>query len=136
MEIDLKTDQMISLVLQINGYAKPDDLHALPAEQRATSLQEYFQAHGTSSPMHWRGDQLWAGAQTPDRSFFADATGSGATASAAESPPSALPPQSPHLSPSAPPWPPPRGQTSTATSHRRQSLWRPPWPSLPLSPIR
>ncbi len=63
MTMDLKTEQMIALVLQINGYAKPADLHSLPEDRRAEALQAYYQQHGGSSALHWRDEQLWEGAE-------------------------------------------------------------------------
>jgi hypothetical protein len=73
MTMDAKTDQMISLVLQINGYVKADDLLALPRDERVLALRSYYQAHEGDSPLHWRGEQLWAGDEAPDASFFAEA---------------------------------------------------------------
>lgn len=61
MGLDAKTEQMIALVMQINGYAKADDLQALSPEQRQAALRTYYQEHSGASPMHWRGEQLWDG---------------------------------------------------------------------------
>ncbi len=61
MGLDAKTEQMIALVMQINGYAKADDLQAIPSEQRAAALRSYYEDHAGASDFHWRGDQLWAG---------------------------------------------------------------------------
>jgi hypothetical protein len=72
MTMDAKTDQMIALVMQINGYAKADDLHTLPLEERTIALRSYYQDHAGNSALHWRGEQLWAGTEAPDNSFFAE----------------------------------------------------------------
>ena len=73
MTIDVKTEQMISLVLQINGFAKTDDLHGLPPDQRAAALRSYYEDHEDDSELHWRGEQLWTGGEAPpDSSFFAE----------------------------------------------------------------
>jgi hypothetical protein len=73
MSVDAKTDQMISLVLQINGFVKAEDLHSLPPDQRALALRSYYESHASSDALHWRGEQLWTGAQAPpDQSFFAE----------------------------------------------------------------
>ncbi len=86
MTIDVKTEQMIELVLQINGYAKPDDLHSLPADQRAVALRAYYQDHTGNSALHWQGEQLWTGPQAPDTSFFADSPVQESPASIASDP--------------------------------------------------
>jgi hypothetical protein len=72
MTMDVKTDQMIALVLQINGFAKTDDLHTLPPDERAVALRSYYQDHAGNSALHWRGEQLWSGTAGPDTSFFAE----------------------------------------------------------------
>ncbi len=72
MTMDVKTDQMIALVLQINGFAKADDLHTLPPDERAIALRSYYQDHAGNSALHWRGEQLWTGDEAPDNSFFAE----------------------------------------------------------------
>jgi hypothetical protein len=72
MTIDAKTEQMISLVLQINGHARPEDLHTLPPDERVAALRAYYQGREGSDVMHWRGEQLWMGTRPPDASFFAE----------------------------------------------------------------
>jgi hypothetical protein len=72
MTMNVKTDQMIALVLQINGFVKADDLHTLPPDERAVALRSYYQDHSGNSELHWRGEQLWSGTAGPDTSFFAE----------------------------------------------------------------
>ncbi len=51
----------ISLVLSMSGRVRPADLHAIPADQRAAALANFYQANSGTMALHFQGEDLVAG---------------------------------------------------------------------------
>jgi len=57
-----KTDSYISMVLGLNGRARPADLQSIPDDARDAALRAFLEAHAPEMELHIVGGELVAGA--------------------------------------------------------------------------
>jgi hypothetical protein len=58
--LDAKTDDLVSMILDVRGRVRPDDLDSLPEVHRAQVLAAFAFAHGDARDLRFDGDDLVA----------------------------------------------------------------------------
>jgi len=61
-ESTTRTFSYISMVLAVSGRVRPVDLQMITETERSATLHAFFDANASSTPMHFDGDNLLAGA--------------------------------------------------------------------------